>query len=450
MNRIGIKLAGFFLGIILVSTVLSFMAVSLLSHQVADEVALDQLEIARAIQALRTRTELTLDDILAIISSPNYNVRRVEVLDPTTIPPEELERLQSDEIVHLRRGPLHGATTILRFGDAFISIGLEPQRSLVQIWFSRLWNTILLYVGISAALIFALANRVVHPVLQLTEATQRVARGDFDVRLEAGRRNDEIGRLMRNFDHMVRELRTIEYLRKDFISSVSHELKTPLAAIQGFAQLLQDDRLSHEERADYAATIVAESGRLARMSATMLSLSRLENQERVGDSAPFSLDEQIRRTIVLLEPQWEKKGIAMVVDLEPVEIVGNEELLQQAWLNLLGNAIKFTHPGGEISVRSRITDPAPDQGASSVQVRIQDNGIGIKQEDLERIFDKFFQADRTRAVEGSGLGLSLVKRIVAMFSGTITVESEPDRGTVFVVTVPIKTGAARAEGPAGS
>lgn len=432
MNRIGLKLALFFVAIIITSTAGSFLAVGFFSRQVVDEVALDQLEIAKAIQALRDRTQLNLEDILGIVSNPNYAIHRIEVLESAGVDPESLARLAKDDIVHFQRGRLQGSTTVLRVGDAYISIGLEPHRSPFQIWFSRLWMSIVLYVVISAVLVLTLANKVVDPVLRLTRATREVARGNFDVQIET-ERNDEIGGLTRNFNQMVRELRTIEYLRKDFITSVSHELKTPLATIRGYAGLLQNGELSEEERSEYATVIAAEAGRLASMSATMLNLSRLENQERLEDGSPFSLDEQIRRTIVILEPQWSRKSLSFDIDLEPVEIAGNEGLLQQVWLNLIGNAIKFSPDRGRIEVRA-------GRESDSVTVVIRDFGLGIEPDDLPRVFDKFFQADRTRSAEGSGLGLSLVKRIVALYGGSIKADSVPGEGATFTTVLPVSSG----------
>ncbi len=428
MNRIGVKLALFFLAIILVSTALSFTAVSLLSQQVVDEVARDQLVVARAIQALRNRTEFTLEDILAIVSDRDYAIRRVEVLDPEEIPREDLARLEADEIVRIDRSPLRGISTMMRFGDAYVSIELEQHRNVVQIWFSRLWSSIALYVVVSTVLILVLANKVVYPVLELTEATQKVARGDFDVQIDT-RRNDEIGHLTSNFNHMVRELRTIEYLRRDFISNVSHELKTPLAAIRGYARLLEDDGISREERREYAAVIGEEASRLANMATTMLSLSRLESQEVVSDVSTFSLDEQIRQTILLLESQWARKRITFNIELVAVGVTGNEDLLQQVWVNLIGNAIKFSPEEGTIDVTLQ-------RNGERIEVTVRDRGIGIDGEDLPRVFEKFFQVDRTRAGEGSGLGLSLVKRIVGLFQGEVSVESELGKGSAFTVKLP--------------
>lgn len=433
MNRIAVKLALFFLVIVVVSTVVAVTAVTLLSHQVADEVALHQLQIARAIRALQDRTDLTLEDIVSIVATSQFTVRRIEVIDAATIGPADLARLEADEIVRVGRGRLQGDTTVLRFGDAYVAIGLEPQSNVAQIWLARLWNPIVLYVAISAGLILTLTNRLVHPVLELTGATQEVAKGNFEVQIEI-QRNDEIGHLTENFNHMVRRLRTIEYLRKDFISNVSHEFKTPLTAIQGFAKLIADERTPDTDRAEYAGIIAREAARLAAMSSTMLSLSKLENQQSVDEQTEFALDEQLRRAIVLLEPHWAKKRIGFNVELEASTIVGNEDLLQQVWLNLLGNAIKFTPDGGHVEVTLRAS-------AQSVEVRVRDSGIGIAADDLPRIFEKFFQVDRSRGSEGNGLGLSLVKRIVTLAGGEITAESRPNQGSEFVVSLP--TGGAR-------
>lgn len=428
MNRIAIKLALFIFGIILASTIISFAAVSLLSHQVADEIATDQLDMAHAIQALRDRTDLPLNEILDVVSNQNYRVEEGSSLDAVDLDEESVSRLEGDEIVRVGWNRIEGTTTLLRFGDSYVSIRLEPQRNIMQIWFSRLWNTIVLYVVISAALVITLTNKVVRPVLQLTNATQEVARGNFEVRIDSGR-NDEIGRLTQNFNHMVGELRTIDYLRRDFISNVSHEFKTPLASIQGYAKLLQNEDVTTQDRREYAAVIAEEAMRLASMSSTMLVLSKLENQQSVEAQTRFSLDEQIRRAIVVLEPQWGKKSIKFDINLVAKDVFGNEELLQQVWINLLGNAIKFSPPQSKIDVTSRLDE-------ERVVVTIRDRGIGIAEEDLPRVFEKFFQVDRTRTGEGSGLGLSLVRRIVTLFGGTIDVESAIGEGATFIVTFP--------------
>ncbi len=431
MNRIAVKLALFFFAIIVVSTFISFLAVTFLSRQVADEVAGDQLEIAESIQALRNRTDLPLQEILEIVSSRNYQVTEVASISLDQVGEAEQRMLEGDEIVSVGYGTLEGTTTIVRFGESFVMIRLDSQRNILQIWISRLWNTIALFVLISAALIIVLTNKLVHPILALTEATQRVARGDFEVQID-GERHDEIGRLTRNFNRMVQELKTIEYLRRDFISNVSHELKTPLASIRGYATLLRDDGLDPADRQDYAAVIVQEATRLANMSSTMLMLSKLERQSGQESPSRFRLDEQIRMAIVILEPQWSAKRIELFIELEPVEVLGTEDLLQQVWMNILANAIKFSHEAGQIEVALQRT-------GRNARVTITDHGIGIAAEDLSRVFEKFFQVDRTRSGEGSGLGLSLVRRIVTLFDGGIDVASIPGAGTTFTVTIPEQT-----------
>ncbi len=439
MNSISTKLALFFNAVILIATGLSFVTVSLLSRQVADEIVMDHREMVESILTLRDRTALNLDDIVAIVSTPNYVVRRVELLDAADLGGPALERLEQGEVLVLDRGRLHGVTTVLRLGDAYISIGLQPQRSVLQIWFSRLWTLIVLYLVLAGGLIIALTRRVVRPVLELTEATQQVAKGNFDVHIDSGR-EDEIGRLTANFNHMVRELRTIDYLRRDFISNVSHEIKTPLASIQGYARLLQHEALSREEQAEYSTIIAEEATRLSSLASAMLRLSRLESQERVEDPTCYRLDEQLRRTIVLLEPQWRSKAIEFELDLQPVEYVASEELMHQVWSNLIGNAVKFSHLGGRIDVSLH-------GDAEAVVVSIGDHGPGIAADDIAHIFEKFFQVDRAHSGEGSGLGLSLVRRIVDLQGGRVDVQSIVGQGSTFTVTLPNRPAASREASP---
>lgn len=429
MNKISVKLAAFFLGIVFLSTLLSFAAVILLSRQVEEEIAREQRELAMTIQALQSVTSLSVEDIVSVITRTNYLLRPVSLLDGSEIGPSAHEELDEDGMVIIRDGPFKGATTVLQVGDSYLRIGMQPQYNIFRIWFSRLWNSFALYMLIAAALVVALTRKVVHPVLELTGATQEVAKGNFDVQIESSR-NDEIGDLTENFNQMVRQLRTIEYLRRDFISNVSHEIKTPLASIRGFASLLQNPAITEQERVEYSEIIVEEASRLANLSSTMLSLTKLENQKSVETCSRFSLDEQIRDAVLLLEPQWGRKELVFNIELEELEITANEDLLQQVWLNLLGNAVKFSPSGAEIELTLQASD-------GWAEVVIQDHGMGISEEDLPRIFEKFFQVDAARSREGSGLGLSLVKRILDLQHGEISVESAPDEGSRFVVTLPL-------------
>ena len=267
------------------------------------------------------------------------------------------------------------------------------------------------------------------PILKLTAATQKVARGEFDVSVDI-KKNDEIGILIKNFNKMAKELGNMEYLQKDFTRNVSHEFKTPIASIQGFAKLLQNENLSREEQLEFSGIILEETERLSRLSSNILRLSKLEYQNELSSKKEFLLDEQIRSVIVLLEQKWSKKNLDLIVNMEKICYAGDEELLQQVWINLIENAIKFSDEGGSLSISLAQTE-------HHVEVEIADNGIGMDEETKQRIFERFYQGNASHSIEGSGLGLSIVKRILDLINGEIQVKSSLNRGTVFLVKLPI-------------
>jgi signal transduction histidine kinase len=262
----------------------------------------------------------------------------------------------------------------------------------------------------------------------LHEATKEVAKGNFDIKVDRYS-DDEVGELAESFNKMTAELKSMEMLQKDFISNVSHEFKTPISSIQGFAELMKSGRITDEERREYAEIISAEAERLSKLTSNILKLSKLENQDTMSERNLFSLDEQIRRVILLLEPEWNKKNIQFDLHLNDIMFYGNEELLQQVWLNLLDNAIKFSHRNGKIIVQLYHT-------GTSIKAKVMDRGIGMDDRTRERIFDKFYQGDTTRASEGNGLGLALVKRIVELSGGKIDVESRRGKGSTFTIVLP--------------
>ena len=224
-------------------------------------------------------------------------------------------------------------------------------------------------------------------------------------------------------------MKKLEKARGDFIATISHEFKTPITAVSGFAELLQEPGLTEEERSQYLQIIAEEAHRLANLANSTLLMSRLESQHSIPEKEPFSLDEQIKRCTILLSSAWEKKRIAFSADLEPVSYVGNEELMRHVWINLLNNAIKFTPEGGEVSVTLQCS---PEQ----IQVRISDTGIGMSPEMMSHIFDQYYQGEPNRTEKGLGLGLSIVHRIVELCGGQIQVDSIPDQGSVFTVLLP--------------
>ena len=270
---------------------------------------------------------------------------------------------------------------------------------------------------------------ITKPLLEMSRATQRIAQGDFDIELAENTFAVEIAEMEDNFTMMARELSATEMLRSDFVSNVSHEIKTPLASIVGYATLLQKPELPEEQRQDYTDRILRSSRRLSNLTDNVLLLSRLENQEVELQPSTFSLSEQLRESILLYEGQWEDAAREMDIDLEEVDYTGSEELLADVWQNVIGNALKFTEPGDRIAVRLR-------EEPERVVVQVEDSGIGMSEEDCARVFEKFYQADRSHATEGNGLGLALCKRIVDLHGGSIVAESELGQGTTITVTLP--------------
>jgi len=272
-------------------------------------------------------------------------------------------------------------------------------------------------------------GRFLRQIQELADATRQVATGDFSVRMRRGS-SKEVEIITDSFNEMVKELENIETLRADFVTNISHEFRTPITSIRGFARRLKKDTLTEEQRNEYLDIIMTESERLTRLSSNVLLMSRLESTEKHFERIDYSLDEQIRRTVLLMEPQLQKKALETDISLEAVQINANEEMLSHLWINLLENAIKFSPEGATIKIRLS-TD------SRTAVATVSDNGIGIDVEMKKRIFDKFYQGDRSRATEGTGLGLSLVKRILELENGKIEVESEPGKGTSFTVTLPL-------------
>lgn len=266
------------------------------------------------------------------------------------------------------------------------------------------------------------------------EALDRIAHGDFSVLIQVdGQQNPFFAEVAESVNKMARELGSMEKLRQDFISDVSHEIQSPLTSISGFAALLKSDTLTGEQRAHYIDVIETEARRLSKLSDNLLRLSSLEGSEEPLHEAVFSLDKQIQHVVLMLEPQWAAKNIELSLDLEKTAYNGDEGLLGQVWINLIHNAIKFTPERGEISVT--LTNDT-----KTAVCRVSDTGAGIAEEDSMHIFERFYKADkaRDRALGGSGLGLSLVKKIVGLHGGTVTAQSELNKGSVFTVSLPIK------------
>ena len=266
-------------------------------------------------------------------------------------------------------------------------------------------------------------------------AMRRMAKGDFDVTLDFDPRyTGQMGVLVKNFNQMASALREMEQMRQEFISNVSHEFQSPLTSISGFARALQNGELPEETRKHYLGIIELESMRLSRLSDNLLKLTSLESKHHPFEPRAYRLDRQLRRIALACEPLWDAKRIDIDIDLSPLTITADEELLDQVWINLLTNGIKFTPEDGTISIGVAAED-------GHYRVTFADTGIGIPEPHLPHLFERFYKVDkartRTGGGAGSGLGLSIVRTIVEMHQGTVSAGNRPGGGAVFTVRVPV-------------
>ena len=318
------------------------------------------------------------------------------------------------------------ASMVLTYGIIYVLLKLKIGTLTAVITSSTYIGifTTILGIGIAAYV----STKMLSPVIKINDAAKKVARGDFSVRLEEKSIAKEIEEIATSFNIMVKELSNTETLRTDFVSNVSHEFKTPLSAIEGYATLLQDELLSKEEQARYIDRILENTSRLGKLTQSILSLSQLENQEIVLQKESYMLDEQIRRVLLGYEPLWEEKELNIDLALEATQYYGSKSLLAQVWSNLIDNAIKFSRPGGTLSIGCRELEGA-------IIVRIKDTGIGMSEEVRLHAFDKFYQGEHSHTTQGSGLGLALVRRIVTLCDGTIEIRSKEGKGTEILVAL---------------
>lgn len=257
----------------------------------------------------------------------------------------------------------------------------------------------------------------------------RVAAGDYSAKITY-RRGDVFARVYKNFNKMTDELCSVKSMRDDFVHTFSHEIKTPLFSIQGFANLLLEGGLSEEEEQKFLKIISDEAGRLGTLADSILLLSKVENQQVLGEKAPLKLDCEITDCIIVLERQWDSKHIEIDSDLEPITINSDGAMLRQVWINLLSNAIKFTPEGGKISVSLK-------RKKDNAVICVRDTGCGIPKEDIPKIFDRYYRSPDAKLTEGNGLGLAICKRICTLAGGSISAESELGNGSTFTVELPL-------------
>lgn len=273
------------------------------------------------------------------------------------------------------------------------------------------------------------------PITKLLDATHKITEGDFSVRVKffhIFNAVNEFDILARDFNKMAEELSTIETLKNDFISNVSHELKTPIAVINSYATMIQNPEISNEERLEYAQIIANSSSNLSELITSILRLNKLENQQIFPEKKRYDLGEQLCECMLGFEAEWERKRLNIETDIsEDVIINADGELLSLVWSNLISNAVKFCDEGDTVCVSMK-------RESEAVVVKIRDTGCGMSEEVIGKIFEKFYQGDPSRATKGNGLGLALVKRIMDITGGEIHVESSVGEGTEFTVKLPLE------------
>lgn len=287
-----------------------------------------------------------------------------------------------------------------------------------------LFAIVSLLVGTCVALF--ISHRPLRPWYILTNAANEIANGNYQVRVHTNG-PEAVQDLFGSFNHMAEELGSVEMLRSDFVNNFSHEFKTPIVSIRGFAKMLQRNDLTEEERKEYLDIIISESERLSNLADNVLSLSKIEQQTILSEKEYFNVSEQIRLVIAMVLSKWSQKDVDISLDGDEVYLTGNKELLRQVWINLLDNAIKFSPDHVRIDIR--ITKK------NDITISFTDHGFGMNQDTMQHIFEKFYQGDTSHTVKGNGLGLPLSKRIIELHDGSISVSSKEGKGTTFLITL---------------
>lgn len=384
------------------------------------------------------KDHLTVDEIESLFKDFLGNEYTVEVYNSysemvnslkSLFNEEDLAQIMTEHIVLFKNGWFDNIG-VARIEDCFVMLKTSQTGSsdIKQIWFNVIWTTGFFTIFVALIINSLTIKTVIKPIKAVSDAMQQVTRGNFDIHLEVVG-NDEISVLQRNFNTMTDGLKQNEEMSKNFASIVSHEYKTPIAAITGYAQLLYNGGLEEEEEKQYIKTILEQSKRLSNLSVNMLQLARLDSNTVGMSKEMFSLDEQIRNVIVNMENLWEQKNIEMDINLDKAQVYCNSQMLYHVWENLLSNAIKFTPENGKITVTCQVSD-------NYAVVKVADTGCGISPENIPHIFERFYKSDSEVNADGNGLGLAITQKIIQLSGGKVSVESEAGKGSLFTVTLP--------------
>ncbi|KQL43585.1 hypothetical protein AN963_29550 [Brevibacillus choshinensis] len=456
MKSLYVRLVLTFIGIVIISGTLGFLLANEYYQQ--NLRAYNEQKITRIgteiISLYEKRSALDLQGFMTHIANLNFQLYMVDEQGKGTefgapfrdyeISPEVLQKVLSGEIYRGISEEQHGLFVTGFFENTlknsiglpleengkkyalFVRPNIEQQFGEVHILFAFLLAAMLF---ISMILILVFTRYLVKPIKTLTRATKKLAEGDYEIQLDITRR-DEIGYLAANFTQMTQSLKQLDDMRQEFVSNVSHEIQSPLTSIQGFSQAIRSGGVTREQQEEYLTIIEEESKRLSSLSKQLLTLASLDKETGLYEPTVYQLDEQIRQVLLMLEIQWQKKRLQIDLDLPETLVCADKALLNQVWINLLANSIKFTEPGGSIRIEIRQD--------TDIEVSLTDTGIGISENELTHIFDRFYKGDksRNRTETGSGLGLAIVRRIIQIVGGSLHIESEQGEGTRVTVKLP--------------
>ncbi|OZV11746.1 hypothetical protein CIW83_12825 [Tissierella sp. P1] len=427
-KSIYVQLVLIFIGVFIISNIVSSIFISLSMEQnLKAQVESQLVHTVEKIKEVYENEKISIEDLEKLFHDIYINIKFIDDVERYDLNEEMKSKLEEEKILVFngyghKKFSFSLPVVIAKAGGHYI----VAKPKLKDIGFnarSFIMTTNIVSIAIGSIIFLFVGKMIVKPIRRLTKATEKVAAGDFNISLESHRK-DEIDTLISSFNTMAKKLKSIEILRSDFISNISHEFKTPLTSIQGYTKLLKD--CNEVDKNEYIDIIIEETKRLSMLATNILMLNKIEGENVSIYMEQFSMDEQIRKAILLLENKWSDKDIQLEIDLESVEYKGNQNLMYQVWINLIDNAIKFSPNGENIEIKLY-------KKHGKIIFSIMDNGTGISKEDQDRVFEKFYKADKSRNTEGNGLGLSIVKRILDIHQGEILLDNSLKKGTKIIV-----------------
>lgn len=371
---------------------------------------------------------LSPEDAMEYFSDPSVEVRVYSSYEEIgmELTKEEIGRLENGEFLDFSPKRERGLPCAVgNIGGSLVVVSPHMKQNFASQFdrYQRLFLLVTILLGL--ILVWGVGYIAARKIRGVSKGAQEIAGGNFDIRLPE-RGKDEISELSHNFNVMAAELKANEYVHKEFVSSVSHEFKTPVSSINGYAKALREQELNSAKREEYLDIVISESERLSRLAANMLKLAELDNRVIKSPKQIISLDEQIREILIRMQNRWEEKQLDLELELEEIRYPCDEELMWNAWYNLIDNGIKYSPEGGRLRIHLC-------REGTRIHFSIQDEGPGIPEEEQEQIFQSFYKVDKSRNSQGSGLGLALVKKIITYHGGSIRVENGLSGGTGFHV-----------------